>query len=250
MIKKMILGLITALSISLCGAMLTHAMEVGPAKPTESWEIINGGLLYDNWISTLMISPPKKSHPAYPTKGKESGTSTWRCKECHGWDYKGSEGAYKKGAHYSGIKGIRHMIGMPVETIEKVLRNETHQFNQTLIPETALSHLAKFVSHGQIEMAQYIDASTLKARGSAPRGAAYFQTICAKCHGYEGNEINFKPDTPDTPEYIGTVARKNPWEALHKIKNGQPGSDMVSLGLFNIDDLIDILAYAQTLPLK
>ena len=68
------------------------------------------------------------------------------------------------------------------------------------------------------------------------------------CHGFDGKEMNFK--TADNPEYIGTVAQANPWETLHKIRFGQPGVGMVALDVLDIEDLVDILAYSQTLPAK
>ena len=52
------------------------------------------------------------------------------------------------------------------------------------------------------------------------------------------------------PEFIGTVASDNPWETLHKIRNGQPGIPMPSLGVLDLKDQLDILAYTQTLPQK
>jgi thiosulfate dehydrogenase len=60
--------------------------------------------------------------------------------------------------------------------------------------------------------------------------------------------LNF--GTPKDPEYIGTVASENPWEALHKIRMGQPGVPMISMLAFDIRDHVDTLAYAQTLPQK
>ena len=68
-------------------------------------DIKNGALLYDNWpkIKKADISD---THPLYPATSKKSGKSTWRCKECHGWDYIGKDGRYSKGSHYTGISGI------------------------------------------------------------------------------------------------------------------------------------------------
>ena len=82
--------------------------------------------------------------------------------------------------------------------------------------------------------------------GNPRRGAQFYQTICAVCHGFDGKEINFHD--ADDPEYVGTVASHNPWEALHKIRFGQPGVGMIALGALDIDTLVDILAYTQTLP--
>ncbi len=79
-------------------------------------------------------------------------------------------------------------------------------------------------------------------------GAAFYHTICGVCHGADGREINFA--TEDDPSYIGTVANENPWETLHKIRNGQPGVAMVALRVLDTQQQVDILAYTQTLPTR
>ena len=209
--------------------------------------ITRGGALYDNWYGELGKEPPKETHPAYPKAGKQKGASTWRCKECHGLDYKGAAGAYGKGSHYSGIVGIRNMTHAPIGTTVAILKNKTHGLGQ-LIPEKDLEALAHFVAHGQIDTDSYIDRATRKARGDPAKGERIFQTTCARCHGSDGKLVNF--GTPKDPEYIGTVASENPWEALHKIRMGQPGVPMISMLAFDIRDHVDTLAYAQTLPQK
>ena len=62
----------------------------------------------------------------------------------------------------------------------------------------------------------------------------------------DGRAINFHDGAP--PEYVGTVGRKNPWEALHKVINGHAGEAMPALRVIGLDILTDILAYIQTLP--
>ena len=99
-----------------------------------------------------------------------------------------------------------------------------------MLPRFAVDKLALFLSQGQVDRDVYIDRATKKARGKTRRGAAFFQTICAVCHGFDGRDLNF------------------PWEALHEIRFGQPGVGMVSLGALDIQDQVDILAYIQTLP--
>jgi thiosulfate dehydrogenase len=76
--------------------------------------------------------------------------------------------------------------------------------------------------------------------------------MCAACHGPDGKKLNF--GKPDDPEYIGTVANENPWEVAHKIRVGQPGSNPpmptgVETG-WSLQEVLDVLAYAQTLPEK
>ncbi len=124
--------------------------------------------------------------------------------------------------------------------------DETHGFTEAQMPHSAMEKLALFLSYGQLDTERYIDRASKVARGNPRRGAQFFQTICAVCHGFDGKEINFKD--ADNPEYVGTVAVKNPWEALHKIRFGQPGVGMIALGALDIDTLVDIVAYMQQLP--
>lgn len=238
--------LILACLVCLSGISTSVADDEVPVS--EFWETLRGGLLYDNWAKVLYRDPPKETHPSYPAAGKKKGGSTWRCKECHGWDYRGVDGAYGDGSHYTGIKGIRNMVGAPVDKIAKIVRDDTHRYTPEMISDKAVAHLALFVSRGQVDMPQYIDYKTKKAHGDPARGARFYQSICAVCHGFDGKQINFK--TADNPEYIGTVAQKNPQETLHKTRNGQPGVPMVALGVLDMQDIVDIVAYAQTLPAK
>jgi thiosulfate dehydrogenase len=54
--------------------------------------------------------------------------------------------------------------------------------------------------------------------------------------------------TPTKPGYVGTEASANPWEVLHKIRNGHPGVEMISLAAFPLQVSLDVLAYTRTLP--
>jgi mono/diheme cytochrome c family protein len=220
-----------------------------PAAPTEDWEIGFGGRLYDSWYEALAIDEPEETHPAYPAEGAQEGASTWRCKECHGWDYKGEGGAYGSGSHATGIIGIQRMVGADPRQVREIISNDTHRFSTLAIPEEAMDRLALFVTRGQHDTDFHIDFATKKARGDAPRGERYYQNICAPCHGFDGKALNFSGD-PDEPEYVGTVAAENPWETLHKIRNGQPGQPMPALRILPMQDVMAILAYAQTLPAR
>ena len=230
-----------------------HADEQGIADSegkakTDIWAIARGGQLYDNWASVIGKSLPEETHPAYPADAKKKGGSTWRCKECHGWDYKGSRGAYAKGSHFTGIKGLRDMVGINPEIIHQTLMDNTHRLTEEIMPHLTMEQLALFISRGQFDMDLYINRETNESRGDPGRGANYFQTICAVCHGFDGKAINFK--TQEKPEYVGTVASHNPWEFLHKVRFGQPGVPMISLITLPVTDLVDILAFAQTLPVE
>ncbi len=221
------------------------------SEDPEIWDIARGGQLYDDWMVVLEHNSPNANHPAYPNIGKKTGKATWRCKECHGWDYLGEDGAYGKGGHYTGIKGIRSAVGKDVDFLMGVIRDKVHRYTDEMIPDTAVRKLALFVSRGQVGMDQYIDRATKRARGDLRRGAAFFQTICAICHGFDGASMVSKPDTAlaafGDRGYLGTISSDNPWETFHKIRNGQPGVGMVALRVLSTQDQIDVLAYMQTL---
>ncbi|MDP6706522.1 MAG: c-type cytochrome [Alphaproteobacteria bacterium] len=218
---------------------------------SDIWAVARGGQLYDNWALALDTEFPEGTHPAYPSIGKQKGRVTWRCKECHGWDYKGEDGAYGKGSHYSGIKGVRRMVGMDPEEILELFTDEIHGYTTQMIPRRAMRKLALFLSKGQIEMDQYIDRATGSARGNLRRGASFFQTVCAICHGFDGTAMVGESETAlaafGDRSYMGAIATDNPWEALHKIRNGQPGVGMVALRALSVQDQVDVLAYMQTL---
>ena len=244
-------GLLNA-GIVLLSPSVGSAQDARPTSPVSSptniWAISRGGQLYDKWWYVIEGDEPEETHFSYPADGKQSGSNTWRCKECHGWDYKGADGAYGKGSHFTDIKGVRSVQGIDPGSIIETIKNATHGYTEEMMPASAMEKLALFLSFGQVDMDQYIDRATKKARGDPLRGAQYFQTICANCHGFDGKDMNFGDD--DDPEFIGTVAFNNPWEALHKIRFGQPGVGMVSLSVLDVQDQVDILAYSQTLPVE
>jgi thiosulfate dehydrogenase len=215
-----------------------------PGNPTDHWRMALGGRLYDNWAGAQGVELPGVTHPQYPKTGKRSGGGTWRCKECHGWDTNGADGAYRSGSHYTGIRGLRGLRDAEPAAIAASVRG--HGFTAAMIPDDLLDALALFVSKGQIETETYVDYPTRRVKGSADKGAPWFQNICAVCHGFDGRAINFDPG--EEPEYVGTVALKAPWELFHKLRNGHPGQAMVVLGMLPLETLADIAAYAQTLP--
>lgn len=208
--------------------------------------LAKGGILYDNWPSELGVKIVE-THPSYPAEGKQKGASTWRCKECHGWDYKGKAGAYAKGSHYTGIKGIRDYANQDLKEIVKILQDDTHALGNILSHED-LDSLALFVAFGQIDVDLYIDRKTKKSIGDISNGGRIFLSTCTKCHGYDGKEINFKDEK--NPEFIGTVSNGNPWEVLHKIRWGHPATPMISLVFLDLKEQLDALAFCQALPME
>lgn len=219
-----------------------------PTEPSEAWLLAKGARLYDNWISSLDATKPEATHPAWPASNtKKKGAVTWRCKSCHGWDLSGADGAYAKGSYKTGIKGVRALAGKDPADIHKIIMNDTHGFTHEMIPMEAMLWLATFVSKGQLDFRQYIKPDKAVI-GNADRGKQIFQNVCAACHGFDGKALNWGDDKE--PGYVGTEAQGNPWEVLHKIRAGHPGSEMPSMIAFPVEDQIDLLKYTQTLPAK
>lgn len=251
MCQRLLSAFVAVLSgvvLTATGAYPITARADATGAPSQVWNIARGGQLYDNWAKVVGQELPTETHPAYPATGKQKGAATWRCKECHGWDYKGNAGAYAKGSHLTGIKGLRAMVGADPKAIVKIIMDDTHRYTEAMIGRSELEKLALFVSLGQIDMDLHVDRATRKSRGEAGRGAPYYQTICAVCHGFDGKNMNF--GKPEDPEYVGTLARENPWEFMHKARFGQPGVPMIALIMLPDSTIADLLALAQTLPEK
>lgn len=252
-------GILTALLLILTSGIVqgpigvskavAHEQKPGAEKSvfvTDKWRIRRGGRIYGDWAEELGSELPKTTHPSYPKSGKQSGGTTWRCKECHGWDYKGKDGAYGSGSHFTGIRGIEDVRGMLPDQVDEVLRDKTHRYTDEMIPDEEVVNLAYFLSWGQIDTDTVIDPKTKRVRGDVGHGAEIFQTVCAVCHGLDGKGINFHSE--DDPEYIGTIGKENPWEMLHNVRFGHSGDAMVGLIAFPLQDQADVVSYTRTLP--
>ena len=218
-----------------------------PSNPSDVWVLSAGGRIYDNWSEALDRDKPERTHPSYPTTGSQEGETTWRCKECHGWDYRGVDGVYRAGSHYTGIKGINGAIGMDESAIAAILRSPLHGYTPEMITDDELNRVAAFVSRGQIEMSAYIDLATREViAGDIENGRGIFQTVCAACHGFDGRRLDW--GDADGPAYIGTEAAAAPDEVMNKILNAHPGVEMVNLRAFGVEAAGDVLRYVTTLP--
>ncbi len=228
--------------VSTAAALLLAACaSLSGDAPDAAAQLARGGRLYDNWMTETGAPTPDADHPLYPADAAYAGQpgATWRCKECHGWDYLGRDGAYAEGNHATGIVGIAGYSGRSVADVEAVLRDASHDYGNRMT-DADLHAIARFVSEGQVAMDVLIDRASKSVRADAARGAAYYATLCASCHGPSGK-------AEDMPT-LGAVSRKNPWETLHKILNGQPNTAMPALRALDRGVALDVLDHLQTLP--
>ena len=224
------------------GALSLAVFVTGTAFAETESAKARGGQLYDKWYAVIEAEAPAESHPLYPADKKYAAKpkANWRCKECHGWDYMGADGAYKTGKHASGIKGINGAAGRDTTEIIAILKDEKHGYGDKL-GDAEMQDLALFVSEGQVDMDKYIDRASKSPRnGNAEKGAAYYNTMCANCHGMDGKQ----------PKGMKSFAKQmgNPWEVMHKILNGQPDEDMPALRALDRQVTLDIMSHLSTLP--
>jgi thiosulfate dehydrogenase len=235
------------------------SLDHSPAKYerkdfTEDMRVSRGGQLYDNWWKvTVDAEKPAEDQPLWKTQNtnKRNGYSTYRCKECHGWDYKGRDGAYGKGSHYTGFKGVyKASKRKSVKDLEGLLKGsiKEHDFSGQL-SENDISDLSLFIKYGIIDLVEFINSDGSPVGGDIRAGQNFFATNCmTECHGPDGMAIDFGDEKK--PGFIGTVANMNPWEFIHKVRAGQPGTRMSSgiINKWSNEDIRNLLTYSRTLP--
>ncbi len=212
---------------------------------------IYGGLLWDKWWLQTGAPIPTGDHPLYPPQGTQSGSATYRCKECHGWDYKGVDGQYGSGSHATGIPGVFGSTMTPEDMFEIVRGTSVpsgHGFEALGLTHQNIWDLVEFMQTFVIDTDLYIDVDGTFL-GNVAQGETLYTSgglpSCEMCHGADGAEIDF--GSASEPEWVGTVAWHNPAEMHHKTRFGHPGSPMPSWILDGGTDqeAADISLYAQ-----
>lgn len=226
------------------------AAELTPSQD----DIIQGAQLYDKWYAALGVDPPTGDMPIWnrQSTNTRSGADTWRCSECHGWDYKGNQGEYQSGSHFTGFPNLYQLV--PTLSADDIVNHlngaidPAHNFSPYL-EDNSLRQLAVFLKSGIIDDSAYIDPISLHVMNpDVAHGKDLYQSTCSTCHGEDGKQIVFKIEGIN--EYLGSIANRDPWRFLHRTRFGVAGADMpVGLKLgWQPEDGRDILAYAQSLP--
>ena len=244
-------------------------------------------MLYDKWYvaaADVGAVTPVAAHPLWPTPAPPPVETSWRCKECHGWDYQGKDGIYgtdPTGIHFSDICGILATANCPSTfstpdtlwmflhdggTTPGIVNAADHAFADAL-PDAEIYALTKFIMmvRGEAAVANapadFIDSDPASAgfktaMGDQARGLTVYNINSAaggcneSCHGDDGASIDI---SSPNQLYIDAVAQDNPWEVLHKIRFGNPGTtpQMPGMAQYGVDDYdfkiaVDVLAYVQT----
>ena len=231
------------LVLSVCTLLLFTTAAAGDEFLGRLSVISLGGKLYDNhWLQSER-RPPSQAYPGYPGEVDISPSDTWRCVSCHGWDYRGADGHLGRQASSPLFVSLRNSVGKSAQQITAILQSGIHrEMTGTLQPEQ-LEALSVFVSVGQHDVMQALSEG--KATGTPQRGKDIYEGACVSCHQEDGKAY-IQGEPGDKPA-LGWVAMNRPEQALHKVRNGVPTADMLSLRFLPEARVIDLLAYLQTL---
>ena len=210
-----------------------YETEVGP-----TFLISLGGKLYDDLWMVLDQQPPPGTNPAFPPTNLYSSRDSWRCVSCHGWDYTGVQINDTRFPNLQGLKGVD-----PFAIAEKI-RDPGHPFPADQVSEITLTLLGVFISEGLYETGWFFNTEG-QASGDPIAGQAIFEGACINCHQIDGRRY-LKGERGDRSS-LGWVIRNRPTQVVHKILNGVPGAEMLSLRFLADTQIADLLAYLQTL---
>jgi thiosulfate dehydrogenase len=197
-----------------------------------------GGKLYDDAWPILDQSRPEGRNPALEDAVSIPARDTWRCVTCHGWDYSGGEIGGKR------FPGLAALMNAEPDDVKERMLDPAHPFPAKELPELAMDLLALFVSDGQYKRGDFLDAEG-NALGNPEFGRDIFEGACMNCHQLDGRRF-LRGESGDRSS-LGWVARNRPEQALHKIVNGVPAAEMLSLRFLSEAQIADVLAYLQTL---
>ena len=221
-----------------------------PSEPALS----GGGVLYDKWWTVLGVDEPTGDHPLWATQSTNtrSGPDTWRCKECHGWDYKGADGAYGSGSHFTGFPGILDASSLSSDELLTWLNGEAnpdHDFS-AVMDEMAFDALVTFIQQEMLDSSTYVnDDGTVNGD---PDGG---QALCLLARVLDVMVRMAKHLTLARKTSRCLSARwpmKIPWKSSTRRHLGSPEQPMpaaLALG-WTPQQVADVVAYSQTLPIE
>lgn len=276
----LVVGLVFTMAIISCN-------DDDPVDPNQiafnNASFSKGGIMYDKFWSTEAGFDQSNAHLAN-LNGK---ADFFRCKQCHGWDGLGSNGAYiNRGPtttrpRVSGLNlydlaktktskelfdalkvtNGRRDISFDLSTYDPATNytegDKMPNLNQ-LLTDAQIWDIVKFMKEGMFDVKGLYDATYT---GTYPTGSATFSNIgkdgieatgnsiyAAKCASCHGASGTTLDLEGKT---LGNFARSKANEAQHKIKYGQLGSSMVgnfNMTLTEMKDLYKALSNTTNFP--
>jgi mono/diheme cytochrome c family protein len=248
---------------------------------------LNGGLLYDNFLKKGEVSAQFNNSFDIDTSIIKDKYDFFRCKQCHGWDRIGTKGYYGGRKPKEGKRPNVSSVNLldnakkisPKEIFNKIKnpanpRSLSYDLSQydpksnkaigdampaygEIFNDNEIWDLVKFLKEDGEEYRNYYsmdiqgtypDAKVkfvdIGKGGDAENGDKVYTEFCASCHGADGTDINIKGKS------AGEFTRKKTYELAHKVKFGQPGTNMFGtpLSVKEMNDLHKALADKTKYP--
>jgi mono/diheme cytochrome c family protein len=118
------------------------------------------------------------------------------------------------------------------------------KYLKTAIFDVSQLYNAVYTGQYPVGTASY---SNCGLNGNASNGLAYYTSNCGSCHGVDGKLILLENGTLT----LGKFLRTKPYEVQHKVKYGNPGSNMPAqfdIALSQMKDLYKTLADTVAFP--
>lgn len=261
-IKILIMGIISVLGLLFIAGCSSSSSGTA-ATPTVAATVASGGLVWDNWTTT-------EAGGAGALPSSATNKDFLRCKACHGWDGKGTDGGYVRRSATAtrpnptptiGNISAKAMAG--TVTTDDVFHVATGRLfsveNQSMpnyfqaegLTATQASNVVDFLNNGP-KVTSFVDMDIMpnpvgysfKGSTSATTGATLYAANCETCHGAAGDSFPV-----DGKASIGIyMAGDGKYsEGFNKLLYGVPGTAMTraAAGSLSPQQAADILAYVQ-----
>lgn len=207
-----------------------------------------------DWVQSSSVPADNPRYVQNPAGNLRRGPDTWRCAECHGWDYAGKSGEYGVGSlHYTGFGGVWSQRDADPAVLYESIAVGTdgspgHAFARVLAP-LDIADLVKFIREGTVPRSDFVNAAG-QAHGDLERGLGYLAANCSDCHGEDGRKLNLA-EGDESERYLAEIAVVEPARFVHKVRFGEPDNSMPNAKAlhFGLAEVADVLAYSRTLPL-
>ncbi len=204
------------------------------------WAITIGAQLYDDWPLAMRQAGPFGRHPLWAGDRSALPTETWRCVNCHGWDFRGDQGIGGDLGPLPGAPGLRHLVGSRRDVVKALIRKAGHGFERQPLNIEALDYIALFLAEGQAATVE-LASKVAEIEVDRVEGGERYANVCQLCHGADGAKLNL--GTERRPETLRTLARRMPWKFLHAVRFGH-GGIMPSFILLQESEYLNLLSYA------
>ncbi len=219
------------------------ALSQGLSKKRQlpaTWSDSIGGQLYSDWPQVMLFRGPFRKHPLWTGSPSAINTETWRCVNCHGWDYRGSDGVGGDLGVVSNVPGLRHLAGADRRTVADGITRGEHGFAAEQLSADALAFLVEFLIEGQLAVVD-LAARARDLGADTKAGAVRYASVCRVCHGPDGARLNLGSERfPDT---LPTLARSKPWKFLHGVRFGHAGV-MPAFLMLEEAEFLNLLAFS------